>query len=182
LASRIEISAPVVNAVSPVQKTEKKIPKAKIRILRASIFIIILLWCAGFSLISLFPQNEIFLVFYPVLKKIYSGFCHQDQEKSIYIGEYFLVCTRCSGIYFGTLLSAFASIFIFTNKKFHLSIKTGFIFITPVICDIILYNTGFYNYSAAAAFSTGVIFGSGVIIFILSLIENNFFYNPKGLN
>jgi len=51
-----------------------------------------------------------------------------------------------------------------------------------MLCDVIFYNAGFYKYSIPAAFFTGAIFGSAVIILILSLIENNFFYNSKGLN
>jgi len=155
--------------------------KNKIRIFRISIFLLLLAWCTGFSLLPISPNNEAVLVFQPALKKIYSSFCHQDQEKTIHLGEYFLVCARCSGIYFGAALTALISIFIFLNKEIHLNVRTGIILTLPMLCDVVLFNIGIYSYSITAAFTTGIIFGSAAIIFILSLIENNFFYNSPGL-
>jgi uncharacterized membrane protein len=161
-------------------KTGKKRVNIKVRSFRFALFLALLIWCAGFSIHAVFPYNESLIILHTPLKKIYSWFCHQDPEKTFYFKEFFLVCARCSGIYIGAAAAAFYSIFVL-NKDIHLKPAVVLLFALPMLCDVIFYSIEIYSYSAAAAFLTGIIFGSAVIIFILSLIENSFFYDSWGV-
>lgn len=49
-----------------------------------------------------------------------------------------------------------------------------------MIIDVILIQIYIYEYSKAVALSTGILFGSTVFIYILSVIENSFSENIKG--
>lgn len=157
-------------------------PAFQVRTVRISIFLLLIFWCAGFSVLSFFPGNVTAVILYPFLNKIYSSFCHQDHEKTIHLTQYFLVCARCSGIYCGAAAAALVSVFFLINRRFHFSLKTGLFFMLPMIFDLIFYNSGLYSYSLTAAFSTGLVFGSALIAFILSILENNFFRNSRGLS
>jgi len=143
------------------------------RVFRVIVFFIVLLWCAGFSMNALFPHNGA-IIFYPVLKHAYSGVCHQIAYKTFEVNNlHFLVCARCTGIYFGALLSLLCLIFLTRNLGFPL--KYFFISGIPMILDVICYTTGVYNYSKWIAFSTGILFGSTAIVYILFSIENFLF-------
>ena len=147
----------------------------KMLLLRILIFSLILFWCLGFSITSFFPDS-IFMVFYPFLKHIYSFLCHQVDYKTIRVNDiHFLVCARCTGIYFGTLMTSLIFIFYYTNSD--ISSKFLFFAAAPMILDIIFYSTGIYDYSAAISFSTGIIFGSTAIVYILIVLQKYFFKN-----
>jgi len=137
---------------------------------RIIIFLFLAMWCLGFTYASLFPKSNM-VVLYPLLKQFYSTVCHQIAYKSIEInGIHFLVCARCSGIYFGGLLSSIIFLFAFRN----IPLKVNYIFVAaiPMLIDIILYSTGIYNYSKIIALGTGLFFGFVVVSFILLSIEN----------
>ncbi len=138
---------------------------------RIIIFLSLFLWCLGFSVNSLIPENKA-IIFYPLLKQIYSTVCHQVEYKSFQAnGIIFLVCARCSGIYFGALLVSV--LFLIYPKKISFKIDYLFIAAAPMLIDVIFYSAGIYAYSKTIAFITGLIFGSVVIFFILISIEDH---------
>lgn len=145
----------------------------KMLLLRILIFSLILFWCLGFSITSFFPDN-IFIVFYPFLKHVYSFVCHQVDYKTFRVNDiHFLVCVRCTGIYSGALMASL--VFIFYNVNLDLNSKFLFFAAVPMILDIIFYSIRFYDYSAPIAFSTGIIFGSTAIVYILIVLQKYFF-------
>ncbi len=150
------------------------------RMFRIIVFTFLLLWCAGFSINAFFPDNSI-IVFYPFLKQVYSGVCHQIDYKTFEINNlHLLVCARCSGIYLGTLLSVAGLIFFV--KRINSPLRYFFISGIPMALDVILYSTGVYHYSRLLAFSTGILFGSVAIVYILASIENFLFKDLNEIN
>ena len=140
-----------------------------IRSIRIIIFLSLAIWCLGFTYASLFPKSQM-VILYPLLKQVYSTVCHQIPYKSIEVnGINFLVCARCSGIYFGGLL--ISMFFLFSFRNYSLKVSYLFIAAIPMLTDVILYSTGVYAYSKIIALVTGFIFGFVVVSFILSSIE-----------
>lgn len=140
-------------------------------LLRLLFFLIALFWSAGIASPCL--DFNMFHLAYPYLKLGYSTVCHQNVNKSFVCGNStFLVCARCSGIYFSVLLTSFVILFI----KAKIRIKIGYLilFSIPMLADVIFYSLGFYNYSKIGASLTGLLFGSVVFLYILSAIENSF--------
>jgi uncharacterized membrane protein len=139
-------------------------------IINFSIFLSLLLWCFGFTYASLFPKSRM-LILYPLLKGFYSSVCHQIGYKTIQLnGINFLVCARCSGIYFGGLIASV--IFLFSSRPHTLKINYLFIAAIPMLLDVFLYSIGAYEYSKIIALSTGFIFGFVTISILLIIIEN----------
>ena len=145
-------------------------------LVRLSIFIIALFWFLG--LISPCLNNNFLHSIYPYLKLGYSTVCHQTEAKSFACGSnVFLVCIRCTGIYFSVLVTSFLTLFINTRIK----IKTKYLIILsiPMLMDVIFYSIGLYSYNKITAGLTGVLFGSIVFLYILSAIENSLYTNSK---
>ena len=135
-------------------------------------FFILAIWCFGFTFGSLFPQSKA-LILYPLIKEFYSTVCHQIAYKTIEMnGINFLVCARCSGIYFGGLLSSI--VFLLTTRSYKLDVKFIFLAAIPMAIDVILYSSGVYTYSKTIALATGFLFGFITIGFVLTSIENLF--------
>ena len=149
-----------------------KLVKRK-RFLRLGIFLLLALWCFGFSFESLFPHSSLAAVSYPLLKHSYGAVCHQIPSKTFVLGsQKLLVCARCTGIYLGALLVSFFSIMFFT--KLNLGLKLLYISFAPLLIDVIFSSLDIYKYSKIIAFGTGIFFGSIVFVYILASIENNF--------
>jgi uncharacterized membrane protein len=107
-----------------------------------------------------------------LLKNLYSKVCHQKSFKCIEINNaLMLVCARCTGIYFGILLTGLLTLF---NKIRLLSNKILMLAALPLLADVLFTFTGIYDYSKYLALSTGLILGSGVYLFLISEIENLF--------
>ncbi len=143
---------------------------------RFSIFIIALFWFLG--LISPCLNNNFLHSIYPFLKLGYSTVCHQSEAKSFTCGNnVFLVCVRCTGIYFSVLVTSFLTLFI----NIRIKIKTKYLIILsiPMLADVIFYSIGLYSYNKIIAGLTGVLFGSTVFLYILSAIENSLYKNSK---
>jgi len=125
------------------------------------------IWITGFLLPLVSTIDDPLTNF--LIAKIYSTVCHQDSTKYISIdNNSTLVCARCSGIYFGALIAAIASIIIFhplTSKKLLL------ISIIPLLIDVLLVSLGIYSYLKIISFITGMVFGSIIYLFILTEIE-----------
>jgi len=141
----------------------------KHRKLRIVIFLLLLLWCAGFAN-ALFAGLGYSGILNLMFDKVYSPVCHQDPSKSIITSSgIFLVCSRCTGIYAGAFLLSFVYLF----KK---NIKPVFFLPAAILmgADVFFVNAGIYNYSKTAAFSTGLLFGLALFPYILHTIENSF--------
>ena len=133
--------------------------------LKLLFFLLILVWIVGILIEFLIPQFEILTMLYPSLKIFYSHVCHQQFEKTISIdGHSLLVCSRCFGIYSGSLVSSFILIF-FSLIRIH-RIKYLILGTLPMIIDVILYSIGIYFYSKQIAFFSGFLFGMVGIVYI----------------
>jgi uncharacterized membrane protein len=140
------------------------------KVIRFVIFLSLLLWCLGFTYASLFPKSQM-IILYPLLKQFYSSVCHQIGYKTIQLnGINFLVCARCSGIYFGGLITSI--LFLFFPKSYSLKVHHIFIAAVPMLLDVILYSTGVYEYSKIIALSSGLLFGFVAMSILLNIIEN----------
>ncbi|MDP2365676.1 MAG: DUF2085 domain-containing protein, partial [Ignavibacteria bacterium] len=114
-------------------------------------------------------------------KIIYSNVCHQNDHKSFTCNDIsFLVCARCTGIYFGAFISSLTILFV----NFNLSFKTKYLYIfsVPMLLDVIFYSSGIYQYNKYFASLTGILFGSGIFLYILSAIEYLLFIQQKNNN
>ena len=141
--------------------------------LRSIFFILILLWCIGFSFNAIFPGSTFGIVTFPILKRIYGTVCHQRIEKTFFLdGSRLLVCARCTGIYTGALIFSLLSIFFF--KRLSFGIKLLYAAMLPIFLDVVFTTLGIYPYTKIIAFITGLFFGSVVFLYILAAIENNF--------
>jgi uncharacterized membrane protein len=125
-------------------------------------------WITGFLLPIVTTIENPFINF--LLKRIYSPVCHQENLKCISIGSSkMLVCARCTGIYFGALITAISSLFItipFVSKKILM------IAILPLIADVLLTSIGLYSYSQLLSFMTGILFGAVIYLFTILELEN----------
>jgi len=130
----------------------------------------LIIWIIGFlQPIIWFNSNQ--LINFSI-ERIYSRVCHQQDSKCISIAETkMLICARCAGIYFGALVTLFFMFFRSTPK---LTLGLFVISVIPLLLDVFLTNLNLYEYSKPIAFSTGLIFGSIVCLFLLSEIENLF--------
>jgi uncharacterized membrane protein len=148
----------------------------KQRLLRLVIFFFAAFWVIG--IISPCFNFEFTRVLYPFLKQCYATVCHQNAVKSFTCNNiFFLVCARCTGIYAGTLISAF--ILMFYSKQFIFKTKYLIMLSLPMLLDVILLNLGAYNYNHLISALTGLLFGSSVFLYILSAIENLLFNKPN---
>jgi uncharacterized membrane protein len=135
-------------------------------------FLVICIWCFGILSPSILKNWEIYNAAKPFINLVYSPVCHQQHVKALEInGENLLVCARCSGIYFGLFL------FTLTSLLFSPKIKNGFYLLIAaaifMIFDVVLTTFGFYDYSKFLAFSTGVILGISLLIFVFSQLIFN---------
>ncbi len=82
-----------------------------------------------------------------------------------------MVCARCSGIYFGAMIAALLNLL-----PVSVTISKRFLFYAaiPMLIDIILFNSGVYEYNKVISFITGNIFGATVFIFIFDIVKDYF--------
>lgn len=134
------------------------------------IFIAITIWVL---LIFVEPLSEKFneLIYsIPFAQIMFSHVCHQNPDKLIEIGGYHtMVCSRCTGIYTGALLSSFIILILPAIKNF--STKYLVYSFIPVLVDVVLVNLGMYTYSKTSAFISGVILGSSVFYYFYKVIS-----------
>lgn len=153
-----------------------KFQSIKRRTFRFSLFFLLTIWIIGF----LSPCLEInfLLPFYPFQKMIYSNVCHQNPIKSFTCTNVpFLVCARCSGIYFGAFISSF--VLIFYKHQINLRTKYLYLLSIPMVIDVAFLIFNIYNYNKFASAFTGFLFGSAVFVYILGGIENLLFTEQK---
>lgn len=133
--------------------------------LKFFLLIAISLWLTGIFIEFLISYFHELSFAYPFSNRIYSTVCHQQVEKLIvFNGHTSLVCSRCSGIYFGGFISSLILLFV---KQ--LKLKNGkYILLAaiPMLLDVLLYSVGIYTYSKFMALITGFLFGFAGIVYI----------------
>lgn len=130
----------------------------------------LVLWNIGIFSPCLIGKDNLFT--YHLIKFFYSPVCHQKIEKSFTCNHLqFMVCARCTGIYFGAMITAFLNLLPVTVS---ISKRLFFYSTIPMIIDIIFINLGVYNYNKVISFITGNIFGASVFIFIFEVVKDYF--------
>ena len=153
--------------------------KAKSKFLRIILLIFLLVWITG--IISPCLNINSLHSIYPFQKMLYSNVCHQDVNKSFACNNIpFLVCARCTGIYFGAIISA--AVILLSNIKLKFKTKYLYLLSIPMLLDVLFYSTGIYPYNKFIASSTGFLFGSTIFLYILSAFEYLLFINQKNNN
>lgn len=131
------------------------------------------IWCFGFSLPA-FSNSKMMLLLLPFIKNAYSNVCHQIEFKSFaFQGHEFLVCARCTGIYAGAFFATF--LLLINNRKLEPKLNFFLLGAFPLLMDVVFLNLHLYQYSKWIASSTGFIFGSITIMYILGIVENSIF-------
>jgi uncharacterized membrane protein len=168
----LELSAHTIENIQPVVKSKARfITRLANRQVRLSLFILLFVWCTGFLLPVLFPKSGLIEIILPFIRHAYSNVCHQVDKKCFYInGKELLVCARCTGIYLGAFITLF--VLLISNKKFFMNLKILLMASIPMFVDVLLNTVNIKSYSKVAAFLTGALFGSVVLIYILTIIEN----------
>jgi uncharacterized membrane protein len=140
--------------------------------LRLLLFLLLGIWCIGFSLNVISPGSTEAVVFSPVINLFYDNICHQDQNKTIELNGFsFFICARCTGIYTGALLVAFISIFFFKEIKIPFRLIT----LTMIVlsADVVINNFINSGYNKTTAFLTGFLGGTVLLPVIISLFEKS---------
>jgi uncharacterized membrane protein len=138
---------------------------------RIFIFLLISAWCAGFSFKSLSGGSAVSLVSSPILNLFYHNVCHQQDQKLIVINGFpLLVCSRCTGIYLGALVTSVFVLVSFRNIKISdILFKFAIIILAT---DVIINNLFLINYNKLTAFFTGLFFGAVCFLIVISVFEN----------
>ncbi len=137
------------------------------------LFFLLLIWFLGITFPLVSPNFSGKLVITQILNYAYSLVCNQTNSDLLHVNNnHLLVCTRCTGLYFGALI--FIILLMVKPFKVNRGLKPFFFFSTPLIVDAIAIRLGIYNYSAAFTFVTGFMFGAITIIYIINTIENSF--------
>ena len=145
----------------------------KFTLVKLLLFFLLLFWCAGIIFPPVSPDFAGKLVITEILNYAYSLVCHQTDSVLLHLdNNHLLVCTRCTGLYFGALI--FILLSIVKPFKVNRGLKPFFFFSAPLILDAIAIRLGIYNYSAAFTFVTGFMFGAITIIYIINTLKNSF--------
>lgn len=145
---------------------------------RSFVFLLISIWCIGFSLKSLSDGSVLSLASSPILNLFYHNVCHQSDHKLLIINGFpLLVCARCSGIYFGALLTSTYTLFSFRNiKPSNVVFKIALVMLSV---DVILNNLVLNDYNKFSAFFTGLFFGVVCCLVVINIIENHLLTKSK---
>lgn len=138
------------------------------------------IWILGFSIFSFLPKDNPIQVFYPILKMSYGRVCHQHLAKSFFVNDsYFLVCSRCTGIYIGAFIGLLTAL-LSSNKYFSFSSKYLVLVLIILLVDVITNNFIFTSYNKTTAFFTGYLFSFFAVNFVIfELKRNNFFHTSQ---
>ncbi|MBX2977210.1 MAG: DUF2085 domain-containing protein [Ignavibacteriaceae bacterium] len=137
-------------------------------ILKGLIFILLILWITGFVIHSIFPESAIFTVLQPFTNFIYGNVCHQLPERSFILNDiHFLVCSRCSGIYFG----AIPAFFIPISYLLKYDLKTLFgLAILAILIDVGIEYFGLIDFNLKRVFAVGLFLGFTATLNVLKII------------
>ena len=138
---------------------------------RIFVFLLISVWCVGFSLKSLSGGSALSVVSSPILNLFYHNVCHQQDQKLIIINGFpLLVCARCTGIYLGALITSALVLISLRNIKIsNILFKFAIVILAA---DVIINNLFFSNYNKLTAFFTGLFFGAVCFLIVISVFEN----------
>jgi len=97
--------------------------------------------------------------------------CHQIPKRTLFFGKIYMpVCSRCSGIYIGFLVSIIFLFLAFRKRESDLPpvyvIVCAAVFILSTIIDGILSYCGIYFTNNIIRLITGYLFGAGIAIII----------------
>jgi uncharacterized membrane protein len=132
---------------------------------RLILFAALIIWFAGIFYECAIGVENSLIIGYPFIHNTYSLVCHQDPDKLINLScGTTMVCARCTGIYSGLLLNSLITIFFIPGIK--TSFKLLFLFTLPMLLDVLFVMLNFYPYMKAAAFITGLLFGSILFLYL----------------
>jgi len=128
-----------------------------------------------------------------IINDIGFSVCHQIPQRTLLFGKIYMpVCSRCSGIYIGFLVSIIFLFLVFRKKESELPpvyiIICAAVFILSMIIDGILSYFGVYSTNNAIRLITGYLFGAGTAIIIYPIFiyqyyrlsqKKKIFYNLK---
>lgn len=138
--------------------------------IKISLALILGMWCLFILSPLLLPDSLLAVVTNIIGKDFCRSICHQEEHKLIYLsGNYSLVCARCTGIYVGTFISSFISLFILVHDKKNMAIVSTALL---MLFDVILTSVGVYPYSKFIAFMTGAFFGLVVFLYFSNAIDS----------
>lgn len=106
--------------------------------------------------------------------------CHQIPERTLHFGKIFMpVCSRCSGIYIGFLVSIIFLFLTFRKKESDLPpvyvMVFAAVFILSTIADSILSYFGVYQTNNTLRLITGYLFGAGIAVIIYPIFVYQYY-------
>lgn len=138
---------------------------------RLIIFFLLLLWTAGIFYSCWLDFFNFLIYGYPIVKNTYSLVCHQDPAKLINLScGNSLVCARCFGIYTGLLINSF--LHIFHENKLKRNFRLVLFATVPMMIDVFAVAIGIYDYSKTIAFTSGLLFGSILFLYLYNGLQN----------
>jgi len=110
--------------------------------------------------------------------------CHQLPSRSLSIGDVILpICSRCSGIYIGFLITAIILFVMFRRKENDLPplyiLIILVLFFLSTIVDGAASNFGFYNTNNNLRFLTGFLCGSSIMTVIYPIFIFQYYKESK---
>lgn len=151
------------------------------------IFYQILMFCRIFLYVLLFPHKNINLMQIPdILYKIGYSICHQIPERTFFVfGQPMPLCSRCTGIYLGVIIS-FAFYFFTNTRKGKNSLPPPlFVNIASLFFAIVMGvnaltdSFGFGSYGNDFRFITGILFGFILPYYLLTALNYSKKFNSK---
>jgi uncharacterized membrane protein len=132
------------------------------------------IWCAGILYPILFSSFNN-LLFHSIINHNFSLVCHQIEEKTFTIfGMKLLVCSRCTGLYFGAFFVSITT--LLSKMKININLKSIFIASFILLLDVVFVSAGLYNYAKLISFTTGLVVGIQIYLLILPILEE--YLNP----
>lgn len=130
---------------------------------------------AAAVLLNLLVYYDLFFdnsFFHLLVENLFGTVCHQQDEKLLsFAGITTIVCSRCSGIYTGFLISTIYSLIAY-KKKITGSLKIVYFASLPMLLDVISVQVGLYYYSSTSAFITGFLFGFFLYLFFIENLQH----------
>jgi len=149
----------------------------KIKLILIISLLLTAVWISGFSMFSFISKDSSLHTFYPFFKISYGRVCHQAPLKSFSVnGWLFLVCARCTGIYFGVFLGMLLST-LPTAKYILFSYKYFIAFSLLMLLDAVTNNFIFVEYNRVTAFLTGYLFSFFAVNFVILELRRNYFFH-----
>lgn len=110
--------------------------------------------------------------------------CHQLPGRTLLFGKILMpVCSRCSGIYLGFLLSVIFLSALYRKKESDLPpvyvIASAALFILSTVIDGVFSYSGLYITNNIIRLITGYMFGAGIAIIIYPVFTYQYFKEPQ---